>query len=71
MFLAHFGLDSLDNLPGLDELRATGLLDIGPGRSARRRRNSPMNTPRLVNRNKRAVTSERPQPIRARASLRR
>jgi segregation and condensation protein B len=29
-FLAHFGLDSLDDLPGIDELRAAGLLDIGP-----------------------------------------
>jgi segregation and condensation protein B len=29
-FLAHFGLDSRDDLPGLDELRAAGLLDIGP-----------------------------------------
>jgi segregation and condensation protein B len=29
-FLAHFGLDSLNELPGVDELRATGLLDIGP-----------------------------------------
>jgi segregation and condensation protein B len=29
-FLAHFGLDTLNELPGLDELRATGLLDIGP-----------------------------------------
>ena len=29
-FLAHFGLDSLDELPGVDELRAAGLLDIGP-----------------------------------------
>jgi segregation and condensation protein B len=29
-FLAHFGLDSLDELPGIDELRAAGLLDIGP-----------------------------------------
>jgi segregation and condensation protein B len=29
-FLAHFGLDSLKELPGIDELRATGLLDIGP-----------------------------------------
>lgn len=29
-FLAHFGLDSLNELPGIDELRATGLLDIGP-----------------------------------------
>lgn len=29
-FLAHFGLDSLKDLPGVDELRAAGLLDIGP-----------------------------------------
>ncbi len=29
-FLAHFGLDSLADLPGIDELRAAGLLDIGP-----------------------------------------
>jgi segregation and condensation protein B len=29
-FLAHFGLDSLAELPGLEELRAAGLLDIGP-----------------------------------------
>jgi segregation and condensation protein B len=29
-FLAHFGLDSLGELPGIDELRAAGLLDIGP-----------------------------------------
>ena len=29
-FLAHFGLDGLDALPGVDELRAAGLLDIGP-----------------------------------------
>jgi segregation and condensation protein B len=29
-FLTHFGLDSLDDLPSLDELRAAGLLDIGP-----------------------------------------
>src|SRR3954451_4163932 len=29
-FLAHFGLDSLNELPGVDELRAAGLLDIGP-----------------------------------------
>jgi segregation and condensation protein B len=29
-FLAHFGLDSLAALPGIDELRAAGLLDIGP-----------------------------------------
>jgi segregation and condensation protein B len=30
VFLAHFGLDSLKDLPGIDELRAAGLLDIGP-----------------------------------------
>jgi segregation and condensation protein B len=29
-FLAHFGLDSLNELPGVEELRASGLLDIGP-----------------------------------------
>src|SRR3954469_9139188 len=29
-FLAHFGFDSLKDLPGIDELRAAGLLDIGP-----------------------------------------
>jgi segregation and condensation protein B len=29
-FLAHFGLDSLTELPGIDELRSAGLLDIGP-----------------------------------------
>ena len=29
-FLAHFGLDTLTELPGIDELRAAGLLDIGP-----------------------------------------
>jgi segregation and condensation protein B len=29
-FLAHFGLDSLSELPGIEELRAAGLLDIGP-----------------------------------------
>jgi segregation and condensation protein B len=27
-FLVHFGLDSVNDLPGLDELRATGLLDL-------------------------------------------
>lgn len=30
-FLDHFGLKSLDDLPGLDELRASGLLDPNPG----------------------------------------
>jgi segregation and condensation protein B len=29
-FLAHFGLDSIAELPGIDELRTAGLLDIGP-----------------------------------------
>ena len=29
-FLVHFGLDSLTDLPGIDELRAAGLLEIGP-----------------------------------------
>lgn len=29
-FLAHFGLDSLTELPGIEELRASGLLDLGP-----------------------------------------
>lgn len=29
-FLAHFGLDSLKELPGVDELRQAGLLEIGP-----------------------------------------
>ncbi len=29
-FLVHFGLDSLNDLPGLDELRAAGLLDLTP-----------------------------------------
>jgi len=32
-FLAHFGLDSLKELPALDELRAAGLLDLGPALS--------------------------------------
>ena len=29
-FLEHFGLDTLDSLPGLDELKATGLLEAMP-----------------------------------------
>ncbi|HML09454.1 MAG TPA: SMC-Scp complex subunit ScpB [Stellaceae bacterium] len=29
-FLAHFGLESLNELPGVEELRQSGLLDIGP-----------------------------------------
>lgn len=31
-FLSHFGLESVGDLPGLDELRGTGLLEVGmPG----------------------------------------
>ncbi len=30
-FLDHFGLKTLDDLPGLDELKASGLLDPNPG----------------------------------------
>ena len=29
-FLVHFGLDSLKDLPGVDELRSAGLLDLAP-----------------------------------------
>jgi segregation and condensation protein B len=29
-FLVHFGLDSLNDLPGLDELRGAGFLDLAP-----------------------------------------
>ncbi len=29
-FLAHFGLESLNELPGIDELRQSGLLELGP-----------------------------------------
>ncbi|HEY1261058.1 MAG TPA: SMC-Scp complex subunit ScpB [Stellaceae bacterium] len=29
-FLAHFGLDSLRDLPAVDELRSAGLLDLAP-----------------------------------------
>jgi segregation and condensation protein B len=29
-FLVHFGLDSLRDLPGIDELRSAGLLDLAP-----------------------------------------
>jgi len=29
-FLAHFGLEGLNELPGVEELRASGLLEIGP-----------------------------------------
>jgi segregation and condensation protein B len=30
VFLAHFGLNDVTELPGVDELRAAGLLDLGP-----------------------------------------
>jgi segregation and condensation protein B len=30
-FLNHFGLESVDTLPGVDELKAAGLLDRKPG----------------------------------------
>lgn len=33
-FLLHFGLDKLDDLPGVEELKAAGLLDARPGVSA-------------------------------------
>jgi segregation and condensation protein B len=33
-FLTHFGLNSRDDLPGLDDLRAAGLLDARPAVSA-------------------------------------
>jgi segregation and condensation protein B len=33
-FLAHFGLDNLAELPGVDELRAAGLLDLAPAAAA-------------------------------------
>ena len=29
-FLEHFGLESLDDLPGVSDLRAAGLLDSAP-----------------------------------------
>ena len=32
-FLDHFGLTGLDDLPGLDELKAAGLLDASPARN--------------------------------------
>jgi segregation and condensation protein B len=32
-FLEHFGLDGVEDLPGIDELRATGLLDARPAAS--------------------------------------
>ncbi len=32
-FLQHFGLDGLGDLPGIDELKAAGLLDTRPGTS--------------------------------------
>jgi segregation and condensation protein B len=35
-FLAHFGLDSLSELPNLDELRTAGLLDLAPSAGTER-----------------------------------
>jgi len=35
-FLDHFGLESLNDLPGVDELKAAGLLDSGPAIQALR-----------------------------------
>jgi segregation and condensation protein B len=35
-FLIHFGLESVQDLPGLDELRATGLLSVTPPASVPR-----------------------------------
>jgi segregation and condensation protein B len=32
-FLDHFGLSSLDDLPGIEEIKAAGLLDPGPARA--------------------------------------
>ena len=32
-FLDHFGLESIEDLPGIDELRAAGLLDSSRGGS--------------------------------------
>ena len=37
-FLVHFGLDSLNELPGVDELRAAGLLDLTPASVGERAR---------------------------------
>ena len=33
-FLAHFGLDTLAELPGVDELRTAGLLNLAPTAAA-------------------------------------
>ena len=33
-FLLHFGLDKLDDLPGVEDLKAAGLLDVRPAVSA-------------------------------------
>ena len=40
-FLVRFGLDSVADLQGINELRAAGLLDLGPRRTARVRANLP------------------------------
>ena len=39
-FLAHFGLDNLAELPSVDELRASGLLDLAPAAAAEFTRNA-------------------------------
>jgi segregation and condensation protein B len=38
-FLVHFGLEGLNELPGVDELRAAGLLDLAPAELAEPDRN--------------------------------
>ena len=37
-FLVHFGLDSIDDLPGLEELKASGMLSGGPPLDSMRER---------------------------------
>jgi segregation and condensation protein B len=45
VFLAHFGLDSLADLPAIDELRAAGLLDLIPAAANRERGSDPAGGP--------------------------
>lgn len=40
-FLDHFGLESLEDLPGVDELKAAGLLDARPALAAYAERSEP------------------------------
>ena len=40
-FMEHFGLESLDDLPGVDELEAAGLLDSADSQDGRGRRRPP------------------------------